>query len=113
MVRRAQPSWTERLQALDETTRRLVLDASYGPGEYVERFRRAKPAERGKLTAIQVMMLERMSGQTIGYFSKALVYGLKLPPREASAFASLVKGGLLVVVEDPTSREARYRLDKA
>lgn len=97
---------------LNEVTQRLIADASCGPGEHVRRFVRARAADPARLSVIQRSVRDQMDGKTIGYFSKALVYGVRLGPMRAAAFASLVKGGVLVVTEDLASESARYRLEK-
>lgn len=84
------------------TTYRLICDASSGPGDRVRRFVKAAPAKPKTLTPTQERMAAMFDGERLGFVSKVLVYDkaldcLSLPER--SAFASLIKGGVLVAEE--------------
>lgn len=87
---------------INETTQRLINDASSGPGDYVKRFAAAAPARAGKLSAAQQAALSKFDGAVFGFVSKALVYDAPVrwsSVAERRALASLVKGGLLVAEE--------------
>ena len=86
----------------NETTRRLIDDASRGPGDRVKRFAAAAAAKAGKLTAAQQSALVKFEGVVFGFVSKALVYDRPVQYSSAAelrALASLIKGGVLVAEE--------------
>jgi hypothetical protein len=86
-----------------DVTDELIRDSSSGPGEYVARVAKAKPARNQTPQIIEALAeWERRSDKTMGRVSKALAYSRSLPthkPREHSNFIRLIKGGHLRVCE--------------
>ena len=87
---------------MNDTTAKLIRDASCGPGDDVKRFCAAAPAKRGKLTPAQRDALAAYAGVAFGFVSKTLIYDT--PVRYATiaekrALASLLKAGILQAEE--------------
>ncbi len=79
-------------------------------GEFVYRDQRyafnGAPAKPGKLSKAQSAMLERFSGARMGFVSKALQFAdqiRRLSSREHRALISLLKGGVLAVMQESGS----------
>jgi len=102
---------------MDELTKRLIADASGGPGETSRLVASAKPPARGALSPSLVDTLARVlaqSDRTIGYTSKALAYSSMfrfLGKRDHANVIRLIKGGFLrlrQVNERPTQGMRAY-----
>jgi hypothetical protein len=85
-----------------DVTAELLRDSSQGPGEYVARVARAKPAKAltPTLTDTLARVLARVDN-TMGFTSKALAYSsaMRHSKSEHTNIIRLLKGGHLRVVE--------------
>jgi hypothetical protein len=88
---------------MNDCTDYCVKDASNGPGDYVARFVRAKPART--LSAAQSAAVRKYAGLQLKYVSKVLVYDDAFryaPKAELSALFSAIKGRHLRVLRNET-----------
>lgn len=94
----------------EDVTRRLLEDASYGPGEHVRRVVSAKPAKT--LTPALSTFFEKWrqpSDKTLGFVSKAFAYGRAVTGPSASYHNNmlrLIKGGHIRACEVRTAPPA-------
>lgn len=85
-----------------DVTDELLRDASSGPGEYVARVAKAKPAKNQTPTLIDALATwEAQPDKTMGFTSKALAYNRALTRSKThhSNMIRLIKGGHLRVCE--------------